>query len=162
MVYASHVTTHDGIKKPCYKCKSLFDTLDIYKHWGNFQISHEYFHEYSYKNAPEMYIINDAILKSESIFINEAQFFPDLYEFVVKYLHKNIYLYGLDGDFQQKKMGQILDLIPYCDNVVKLKSKCTCGNDAIFTFRDSAETVQYLPNATYIPMCRACFLTKKK
>ena len=79
MVYASHVTTHDGIKQPCYKCKKLFDTLDIYKHWGNFQISHEYFYEYSYKNAPEMYTIHDAILKSESIFINEAQFFTFMF-----------------------------------------------------------------------------------
>jgi thymidine kinase len=54
-----------------------------------------------------------------------------------------------------------LDLIPLCDTIIKLKSKCICGKDAIFTFRDSPETVQYLPNAKYIPLCRSCFFNKK-
>jgi len=159
--YNGVVTTHDNITAPCVKAKHLNDTLNIYNQAGNFQISNEYFHEYSRTDAPEMYIMHDSIINSEAIFINEAQFFPDLFEFVLRFLDKKIYIYGLDGDFQQNKMGQILDLIPHCDSVVKLKSKCTCGNPAIFTFRDSPEQEQYLPNATYIPLCRACYSIKK-
>jgi len=164
MLYSSYVETHDGIKNPCYKCKKLNDCLDIYKIYGNFQISHEFNVPYTRQNAPDMYNVQDNIINAEAIFINEAQFFPDLYEFVVSNLEKNkqLYLYGLDGDFKREKMGQLLDLIPYCDNIIKLKSKCLCGKDAIFTFRDSPETVQYLPNATYIPLCRACYNSKKK
>ena len=163
MLYDSFVETHDGVKEQSYKCKRLTDSLDIYKKAGNFQISHEFLTPYTRRNAPDMFVVVDSIIKSEAIFINEAQFFPDLYDFVSSNLEKNkqIFLYGLDGDFQQKKMGQLLDLIPLCDTIVKLKSKCICGKDAIFTFRDSPETVQYLPNAKYIPLCRSCFLNKK-
>ena len=59
--------------------------------------------------------------------INEGQFFPDLYE-VVKMLvdnqKKHVFVCGLDGDFKREKFGQMLDLIPLCDNVVKLKAVC--------------------------------------
>ena len=161
---SSFVETHDGIKKEAYKSKKLDYITDIYKQWGNYQISNEYNIPYTEKNAPDMYKLKNEFLTCQAIFINEAQFFSDLYEFVLKYLNKNkhIYLYGLDGDFQQNKMGQLLELIPHCDTIIKLKSKCLCGKDAIFTFRDSEETVQYLPNAKYIPLCRACFSDKKK
>lgn len=160
--YEGVVITHDGIKAPCYKAKYLKHTIDIYNQVGNFQISHEYFYEYKRTDAPEMYKICDTINLSQAIFINEAQFFPDLFEFVMAHLDKHIYLYGLDGDFQQNKMGQLLDLIPHCDSVIKLKAKCICGIHAIFTFRDSPEKEQYLPNAKYIPLCRACYLNKNK
>ena len=163
MLYDAYVETHVGVKEHTYKCKCLNDSLNIYKRSGNFQISHEFLTPYTRLNAPDMYVVVDSIINSDAIFINEAQFFPDLYEFVVSNLEKNkqIFLYGLDGDFQQNKMGQLLDLIPLCDTIIKLKSKCICGKDAIFTFRDSPETVQYLPNAKYIPLCRSCFFNKK-
>ncbi len=160
--YNGIVNTHDNVTAPCLKTKHLKDTLNIYNQDGNFQMSNEYFREYKRTDAPEMYVIHDAVMNSEAIFINEAQFFPDLFDFVLGFLDKKIYIYGLDGDFQQNKMGQILDLIPHCDSVVKLKSRCVCGNPAIFTFRDSPEKEQYLPNASYIPLCRACYLIKKK
>lgn len=162
-LYESYVVTHDEVKEKSYKCKVLHDSLDIYKQAGNFRMSHEFLTPYTRKNAPDMYEVVDKVITSQAIFINEAQFFPDLYEFVVSNLQKekSIYLYGLDGDFQQNKMGQLLDLIPLCDEIIKLKSKCICGKDAIFTYRDSPEKVQYLPNAKYIPLCRSCFLHKK-
>ena len=97
-----------------------------------------------------------------SIYINEAQFFPDLFEFVLEKINKQktIYLYGLDGDFQQNKMGSILDLIPYCDTICKLKSICNkCNNhNAIFSKRITNSKEQYLPDENaYIPLCRNCF-----
>ncbi len=156
------VHTHDNVKEDSIKSTKLFDTLDIYKVNGNFQMASEYFHEYKYTDAPELYKMRDTVTFSDHIFINEAQFFPDLFEFVTQFSNKNIYLYGLDGDFKREKIGRIIDLIPLCDSVVKLTSLCVCGKNAIFTHRESLEKEQYVPNATYIPLCRACYLKKNK
>jgi hypothetical protein len=62
------------------------------------------------------------IANSKVILINEGQFFPDLLNFVNELLkyNKKIYICGLDGDFERKKFGQIIDLIPLCDKVEKL------------------------------------------
>lgn len=154
------VTTHDNVKEESIKATKLFDVFDIYKVKDNFQMSSEYYHEYKYTDAPELYKMRDAVNFSDNIFINEAQFFPDLFEFVTHHLNKNIYLYGLDGDFKREKIGRIIDLIPLCDEVIKLKSICVCGKKAIFTHRESLEKEQYVPNATYVPLCRACYFKK--
>ena len=154
------VKTHDNVTEDSIKATKLFDTLDIYKVNGNFQMASEYFHEYKYTDAPELYKMCDTVKFSDHIFINEAQFFPDLFEFVTHYSNKNIYLYGLDGDFKREKIGRIIDLIPLCDSVIKLNSICVCGKNAIFTHRESLEKEQYVPNAAYVPLCRACYLKK--
>ena len=57
----------------------------------------------------------------DSIFIDEGQFFPDLKNCVIKFVEEfniNVIITGLDGDFQRKPFGQILDLIP-CNTCVK-------------------------------------------
>jgi len=100
---------------------------------------------------------------SEVILINEGQFFPDLEEFVKKALshNKQIYVCGLDGDFERKKFGQILDLIPLCDKVTKLTSLCSLcknGTKAIFSMRLTSEKEQTVVGSDiYIPVCRQCF-----
>ena len=99
--------------------------------------------------------------ESEYILINEAQFFDKLKEVVISMLNENkrVYLYGLDGDFKQQKFGDILDLIPYCDTIEKLKAKCVkCGNSAIFSKRIKGGDSQVLVGSNvYIPVCRKCF-----
>lgn len=109
----------------------------------------------------------NAVRTSEKyILINEAQFFDDLYEFVSEKLKNNkfIYLYGLDGDFQAKKFGQILDLIPLCDKVKKKTANCSnnfCENKAIFSHRISNELSQVvIGNNNYEPLCRRCYNKK--
>ena len=94
----------------------------------------------------------------DCILINEAQFFSGLYEFVKKAIQENktIYVYGLDGDFQQNKFGEILDLIPMCNTYEKLYAKCKCGDKASFSKRLSENKSQFLPNDKYIPVCRNC------
>jgi len=100
------------------------------------------------------------------ILVNEAQFFEDLYETAITWLNKNkrVYLYGLDGDFQRKKFGKILDLIPLCDNVKKKKAKCMntdCKNEAIFSHRISTDKSQVvIGNDIYKPLCRCCYEKK--
>lgn len=99
------------------------------------------------------------------ILINEGQFFPDLYDIVKKMLsiNKQIYISGLDGDFERKRFGQIIDLIPLCDKVNKLNSLCgICkdGTPGIFSMRISNEKEQTVVGSdNYIPVCRSCYLT---
>ena len=96
---------------------------------------------------------------ADTLFINEAQFFTGLKEFVVDRLQMNttIYLFGLDGCSSQQKFGELLDLVPYCDSITKLTATCTCGNPAIFSKRLTAVDTQYLPFGEYAPRCRKCF-----
>lgn len=111
-------------------------------------------------------IKSDDYKNCKNILINEGQFFQDLAEFTKKLLNenKNIYISGLDGDFKQKKFGQILDLIPICDKITKLHAKCSLclkkgiDNKAIFSHRliESQDTVLIGSSESYIPICRKC------
>ena len=72
--------------------------------------------------------------------IDEAQFFPDLYEFVLKCEEngKTVIMSGLDGDSNRKPFGKILDCIPLCDSIVKLTAMDMIdknGTEAIFSLR---------------------------
>ena len=155
--YEGELVNHNGVTIPCIKCCKLYDLLDIYKKRGNFQISHEFDPLNDFALAREMYATRDALFNARHIMINEAQFFPDLVEFVKEFSQRNIYLYGLDGDFKQQKIGYILDVIPLCDTVTKLRATCACGERAIFSkILESTESDQYQPNAQYIPVCRKC------
>jgi thymidine kinase len=98
------------------------------------------------------------ISTADILSINEAQFFPDLLSFVQDALKqkKQVYVYGLDGDFQQKPFGDILSLIPFADSYTKLYATCLCGKKASFSKRTSTNTLQYAPHDTYRPSCRDC------
>jgi thymidine kinase len=108
-------------------------------------------------------IEEDFVHKVKVILINEGQFFDDLIEVVdilVNIYKKEVYVCGLDGDFKRQKFGKILDLIPNCDEVVKLKALCRncCKNDALFTFRLSKETEQTVVGVNnYMSLCRKCY-----
>tara|TARA_A100001015_G_C14782235_1_gene629644 strand:- start:190 stop:789 length:600 start_codon:yes stop_codon:yes gene_type:complete len=108
-------------------------------------------------------IEEDFVHKVKVILINEGQFFEDLIEVVdilVNVYKKEVYVCGLDGDFKRQKFGKILDLIPNCDDVVKLKALCRncCQNDALFTFRLSNEKEQTVVGVdNYVSLCRGCY-----
>jgi thymidine kinase len=94
-----------------------------------------------------------------NIFINEAQFFPDLLEFVQQYENtKEIRIYGLDGDYLRRPFGQILDVIPYCDSIEKLRGVCVCGQRSIHSKRVTDDVGQFLlDEKAYVPACRLCY-----
>jgi thymidine kinase len=146
------MSTHDQIKIPCIKTEKL---LDLWTEDDN-----------DLKNNIELVTrIKDKLLviTSDVILINEGQFFEDLEEFVKKMLknRKKIYVCGLDGDFQRKKFGNILDLIPICDKVTKLTSLCSLcknGTPGIFSKRITCEKEQTIVGSdNYIPVCRNCY-----
>lgn len=96
----------------------------------------------------------------EYVIVDEGQFFQNLYNFCVVCLERfniNVIVTGLDGDYQRKPMGEILNLLPICNTITKLSSKCNiCQKDAIFTHRISNEKDQVLIGGSdkYIPLCR--------
>ena len=100
---------------------------------------------------------------AEVILINEGQFFDDLYDGVVDMLQggKKVYICGLDGDFERKPIGTILNLIPLCDKVKKLTSMCSIcrdGTPGIFSMRLTEEKSQILVGVdNYVPVCRRCY-----
>ena len=105
---------------------------------------------------------DDDFSKRTHIFINEAQFFPDLKQSIIKLVeeyNKNVVICGLDSDFKREKFGDIWDLIPYSDNMVKLKGTCNdCSMPSLFTFRITNEKDQeVIGSQNYIPLCRKCY-----
>jgi thymidine kinase len=107
------------------------------------------------------------VLKScDVILIDEGQFFNDLMKSIelVDIYNKQVCIFGLDGDFQRQKFGNILDLIPFCDTVEKLHARCNnCNERALFSHRIIHEKEQIVIGNTniYIPLCRKCFLEKQ-
>ena len=101
------------------------------------------------------------------IVIEEAQFFPDLKEFVlhsVEHDEKHVLCVGLDGDCRRRPFGQILELIPFCNSVNKrtaLCKKCMDGTEAIFTSRndDTEHAVEVGDASKYEAVCRKHYLT---
>jgi thymidine kinase len=136
------LSTHDHVKIPCLQASQL---TDIWTDNGYQKIDY------------------NVLRNSDVILINEGQFFPDLYDVVVDMLlhNKKVYVCGLDGDFERKKFGQILDLIPLCDKVTKLSSLCSLcknGTPGIFSMRLTKEKQQTLVGSdNYIPVCRKCY-----
>ena len=108
----ARLSNHDLASIPCVKWSSLLDHLD-----------------------------HPCFTSARLVIVDEAQFFPDLRDFVVHAVDvckKSVLVVGLDGDADRRPFGQLLDCIPLADSVTKLKSFCgICGDgtEAIFTHR---------------------------
>jgi thymidine kinase len=103
------------------------------------------------------------VIFADAIFINEGQFFPDIFEGVrtlVEELGKKVFVCGLDGDFLRRPFGDIHRLIPLCDSVVKLKARCErCVKPALFSHRIISDREQVIIGSDeYIPLCRDCYV----
>jgi thymidine kinase len=131
------MSTHDKQMIPCILANTIYDAIS-----SNLEL----------------------ITSADIILINEGQFFPDIEEQVrvlVEQSHKRVYICGLDGDFERKPIGRLLQLIPFCDEVIKLKSLCSIcrdGTPGIFSFRTTSEMDQVvIGSSNYIPLCRKCY-----
>lgn len=77
------------------------------------------------------------------IAIDEAQFYSDLYDSVRRMVDQDdkvVYVAGLDGTFDRKPFGQILDLVPLCDSIVKLHAVCRDCSGLSYTGNGSTAT----------------------
>lgn len=103
------------------------------------------------------------------LIIEEAQFFPDLKQFVVCAVNtkkKHTICVGLDGDSSAEPFGQLLELVPHCNHIHKFRalcSQCKDGTEAIYTSRKSEapkQTEQICVGGSdkYEAMCRTHYL----
>jgi thymidine kinase len=95
--------------------------------------------------------------------LRQGQFFDDLVEFVtaVAAAGLTVIIAALDGTFERKPFGRVLELIPLADSVIKLTAVCmVCRNrDAPFTSRLSDETTTLVIGGRdkYAATCRTCY-----
>jgi thymidine kinase len=105
-------------------------------------------------------------INSDIIIIDESQFFIDLVIFIEdqikEYPNKKFYVFGLIADINQKKIGNILDLIPIADDIIHLKAYCNIckdGTPAPFTKMKQENQVELvnqirIGDDIYFPVCR--------
>ncbi|XP_048221340.1 thymidine kinase, cytosolic [Perognathus longimembris pacificus] len=97
--------------------------------------------------------------------IDEGQFFPDIVEFCETMANngKTVIVAALDGTFQRKAFGSILNLVPLAESVVKLTAVCMeCFREASYTKRLGLEKeVEVIGGADkYHSVCRLCYFKK--
>ncbi|OBS73387.1 hypothetical protein A6R68_12064 [Neotoma lepida] len=97
--------------------------------------------------------------------IDEGQFFPDIVEFceMMANAGKTVIVAALDGTFQRKAFGSILNLVPLAESVVKLTAVCMeCFREAAYTKRLGLEKeVEVIGGADkYHSVCRLCYFKK--
>lgn len=106
-------------------------------------------------------------LAATHVFIEEAQFFPDLYTVVktmVETHKKKVFVFGLDGDAERKPFGQVLDLIPLADTYTKLLASCKLCKEptpAMFTMKRMSTGEGQIcigGEELYLPVCRKHYL----
>lgn len=104
------------------------------------------------------------VLRYDVVGVDEGQFFPDLISFCEFLANQNkiVIVAALDGTFQRKPFGQVLELIPMAEKVEKLNSICMhCCADAAFTKRITSDTptveIDIGGADKYAAVCRKCF-----
>uniref|UniRef100_A0A8D2EK82 Thymidine kinase n=1 Tax=Theropithecus gelada TaxID=9565 RepID=A0A8D2EK82_THEGE len=91
--------------------------------------------------------------------------FPDIVEFCEAMANagKTVIVAALDGTFQRKPFGTILNLVPLAESVVKLTAVCMeCFREAAYTKRLGTEKeVEVIGGADkYHSVCRLCYFKK--
>lgn len=95
--------------------------------------------------------------------IDEGQFFPDTVSFTERManLGKTVIVAALDGSYQRTGFGDILNLIPLSESVIKLTAVCmNCFDEASFTKRIGLEKeLEVIGGAEkYMAVCRKCYM----
>lgn len=70
--------------------------------------------------------VEEKALEFDIVGIDEGQFFEEIVEFseTMANLGKTVIIAALDGTFERKPFGRILELIPLAENVTKLDAVC--------------------------------------
>lgn len=117
--------------------------------------------------------VKESVMYSQArlLIIEEAQFFKDLYEFVVHAVEvdgKDVIVVGLDGDSDRRPFGDILRLVPLADEVVKLTALCKrCGDGTAALFSalvvgEKTEQICVGGADRYEPLCRRHYLENQR
>ncbi|XP_051889120.1 thymidine kinase, cytosolic [Pristis pectinata] len=113
-------------------------------------------------SATKLSEIYQEALQSAVVGIDEGQFFPDCVEFSEEMANrgKTVIVAALDGTFQRKAFGNILNLVPLAESVVKLSAVCmNCYREAAYTkrlgFEKEVEVIGGMD--MYRATCRLCY-----
>ena len=104
--------------------------------------------------------------QADNIFIDEAQFFSNLYAVVlniIKNTNKNLFIAGLLIDFESNVFGELLYLIPLADHHISLKGKCyLCHNPSLFSSKitENKSQIDVGTFNSYQPLCTNHYLNK--
>ncbi|EAY08840.1 thymidine kinase family protein [Trichomonas vaginalis G3] len=98
----------------------------------------------------------------EVIGVDEGQFFPDVVEFSEKLANfgRTVIVAALDGTFQRKPFGKVLDLMSKCESITKLSAVCSqTGSEAAFSKRivNSTDVELIGGSESYVAASRAAF-----
>lgn len=135
------IITHDNRRVPCIRIQSFADLCE------------------------------EDLARAEVILVDEAQFFPGLVAFVeriVDRMRKRLYLIGLDGDFQRRPFGELLQCIPLADRIERLTAfchRCADGTPGLFTSRVQGPHDQQVivgGQGMYEALCRTCYLRQMR
>lgn len=104
---------------------------------------------------------------AQYVIVEEAQFFPDLLEFILRIRadDKHVFVFGLDGTAHRKPFGEVCRMIGLATNVTKLTAMCHVCTETP-TKAPFTHCWQPLPpdgvlvggSDTYIAMCRKHWL----
>ncbi|APG58283.1 thymidine kinase [BeAn 58058 virus] len=126
-------------------------------------------HDGNYINSISTLTLNDIIYEMNNvdvIGIDEGQFFTDIVEFSENMANKGkiVIVSALDATYKREPFGNILNLVPLAEKVIKLNAICKiCFKDAAFTKRlcKSTEIELIGGEDKYSSVCRKCYFTYK-
>ena len=149
------VRRYSAAQKRCLLVKYTMDTRHqgIVTHDGNSHIG------LYMARARELAEVDTADV--DVIGIDEGQFFPDIVVFCGRMAEagKIVVVAALDGTFQRRPFGDVLNLVPLADSVIKLSAVCVyCFKDAPFSARLSDEQEEVVVGGAdkYAAVCRSC------
>lgn len=130
---SEYISTHSGYKVKAKKFKYIKDS---YKYVDDYDV----------------------------VCIDEGQFFPDIVKGADTLAGKGkiVIISAIDSDHKRNPFGEICNLIPKCENVIKRKAVCMkCYSDASFTIRNGDDKSQIKVGGMdlYTPVCRKCYLS---
>jgi len=118
-------------------------------------------------NIKEIFVkdLLDVDLDSFDVFgIDEGQFHTHLKEFVIKAnkFKKDIYVSALHATSESEMFDEIIKVIPFCENIIKLNAICTrCGNEfgnyTFFKEGKKTEKVVVGGSDAYTALCQQCY-----
>lgn len=154
------------------KRKALLFNHSLDKRYGESVVSTHLLDQekaYSISKIEEMISILDDNKEIKNIYIDEFQFFEkEFSKLIISLVERQNYtvtVAGLDLTSDNKPFESMEKLMPYADDILKLKAVCCeCGQNANKSYRliSSKEKIQIGANGSYIALCRECFNKKYK
>ena len=145
------------VKKKCLCIKPIIDT----RYSKTNIVSHNGVHIKA--KCYEKLADADKIVENyDIIFVDECNFFSDADIYPNKWADngKKVIITALNGTYQRKNFGKIGDLIPQCENIIKLKAICDkCSKEASFSKKltQDKNEIDIGGSDKYIAVCRECY-----